>query len=119
MALMGVYLGFRMRSLAFGIAWGSTGLLVCWPLTALGIKRGLGRRPQAEDHPSPTYTRPWTRVSDKWLRLNMWLAGGLSVLNVINLISSKGSPGYFLVLALWVLVLWSLERERRRRQGQP
>ena len=90
-----------------------------WVPFSLMVKRRFGQRPHAEQHPTPTWRRPWTRASDRVLSL-LILMGLLGVLAWLGgLITRTENPflaGLVLVSGTWFLGTAWVERQRRRRE---
>jgi hypothetical protein len=99
--------------------------LVAWPLTAamfaiglkIGPRRHWGERPEAERYPTPTWRRPLSRTSDRWLTwfLLGGIAGTASWLG--GLITGSDHPWEAIPVSLagvWFVVTAWKERRRRR-----
>ena len=94
------------------------GGLASWPLFAVGIRRRWGQRPNAKDHPPPTYRRRWSRTSDTLLTWFMWM--GIAVVIFTPYFLLTGAVGTAagligLIAALEITLSTWLERRRRRR----
>jgi hypothetical protein len=93
-----------------------------WPigavLFAVLAKRRFGERADAEDHPLPTYRRPWSRASDRFLT-------GIMMLGVLGLLATMiklALPGRsFVDIAGFVsgALLIVLARAERKLRNDP
>lgn len=92
--------------------------LVSWPVFAVGVKHRWGQRPDAKDHPPPSYRRRWSQASDAFLTWFMWM-GLVSVIPIVfSLLTGTvrtvvGVIG--LVAALEITGSTWMERRRRKR----
>jgi len=90
--------------------------LVSWPLIAVGVKQRWGQRPDAKDHPPPTYRRLWSRASDAFLSWFMWMGIVGVILTPLSLLAGTVRPALGLiglVAALYMTRSTSMERSRR------
>jgi hypothetical protein len=108
----------------FEIIFFSISGLVSWPFFALamkvGSKRGWGERPNAEGQPAPTWRRPWTRASDRFVVGGLLLGIASGVAWVPRLFHGGwrelvAAPSFG--CALWLALTSWAERKRRRAQS--
>ena len=90
--------------------------LLTWPHFAVGIKHRSGERPDAKDHPLPTFRRPWSRASDRWLIWTMWTsAAGTICIFFFFFAGMLGLALALLALVAGVDVVVTTWMERKRR----
>ena len=89
-------------------------------LFSIMIRRRFGQRPDADRHPLPTGSRPWTRASDRFLRWFLVVSAGGVVVSVIELVTwSKRPLASALSFAASAWLFGTLLAERRRRSAGP
>jgi len=80
------------------------------------IRRRFGQRPDADRHPLPTGSRPWSRASDRFLRWFVAISIVGAVISVAELVTwSKRPVASALSLAVCAWLLGTVVAERRRR----
>jgi hypothetical protein len=131
--IAGCYVGFFVTALVtiwgvirthasiwFGLAVGIPIWLLGWVLFAVLAKRRFGERPDGDSYPPPTWRRPWSRASDRFV-LSWLIVGstGVLILGSAFFIDETerfdaivGTAGWGIVAAM----AWA--ERRRRRRGQ-
>jgi hypothetical protein len=117
MALVfGAYVAVR-SGIELGFLVGVAIWAAAWPTFAIMTKRRWGLRPDIDDAATPTFRRPFSEVSDRWLSLFMWIfAVGAVVLSVgLALGANRTVLGGFVPLVLDILFVWTTWTERTHR----
>jgi hypothetical protein len=104
------------RSIVGGALVSVVAALLFVPLFKLGSKRRWGEHTNAEALPPPTWTRMWSRTSDRFLRWTLVLSSLAFLVSAADVASGTdhaARASIALLAGTWLVVTTWLERRRR------
>jgi hypothetical protein len=103
--------------IGLGILVGVAIWAAVWPMFAIGMKRRWGFRPEIEDAAAPTFRRPWSQASDRWLSTFKWLSAFGAVVLAVGVVDGMDRTilGGFIPFLLDILFVLTIRNERRHR----
>jgi hypothetical protein len=104
-----------LSSASLGLAF----FLVMWPATgalfAILVRRRFGERPDADQQPTPTFRRLWSRASDRFLTWTVTFGCIGGAIAAVRLALPGRSVGELFTLLCAAFFLASAGQERRLR----